>query len=54
MKQMREIYIGSTQALNTKKSLHKNNIKITENRKLNVLKHQYECSRGEFKIMPIY
>ena len=38
----------------TKISLHKSNIKIKENRKLNVSKHLYECSRGEFKIMPIY
>ena len=30
----REIYIGSTQALNTKTSLHKSDIKIEENRKL--------------------
>ena len=50
----KEIYIRSTQALNTRISLHKSNIKITENRKLNVSKHLYECSQGEFKIMPIY
>ena len=35
----KEIYIGSTQALNTRTSLHKSNIKIEENGKLNVLKH---------------
>ena len=35
-------------------SLHKSDIKITENRKLNVSKHLCECSQGEFKIMPIY
>ena len=40
-----------TQALNTMTSLHRSNIKITENRKINVSKHLYE---GEFKIMPIY
>ena len=50
----KEIYIGSTQALNTRKSLHKSNIKIEENRKLNVSKHLYQCSRGKFNIMPIY
>ena len=50
----KEIYIGSTQALNTKTSLHKSDIKIEENRKLNVSKHQYQCSQGKFKIMPIY
>ena len=49
----KELYVGSTQALNTRISLHKSNIKITENRKLNVSKHLYECSQGEFKIMPI-
>ena len=37
----KEIYIGSTQALNTKTSLHKSNIKI-ENRTLNVSKHLYQ------------
>ena len=50
----KEIYIGSTQALNTRISLHRNNIKITENRKLSVSKHLYECSHGELKIMSIY
>ena len=49
----KEIYIGSTQALNTKTSLQRSNIKMKENRKLNVSKHQYQCSRGKFKIMPI-
>ena len=49
-----EIYVGSTQALNTRTSLHKSNIKIEANRKFNVSKHLYQCSRGEFKIMPIY
>ena len=38
----KEIYIGSTQALNTRTSLHKSNIKIEENRKLNVSKHLYQ------------
>ena len=49
----KEIYKGSTQALNTRTSLHKSNIKI-ENRKLNISKHLYQCSRGKFKIMPIH
>ena len=40
----KEEYIGSTQALNTRISLHKSNIRILENRKLNVCKHLYECS----------
>ena len=44
----------STQALNSRISLHKTNIKITENRKLNVLKHLYEYSQGKLKIIPIY
>ena len=34
--QCKEIYIGSTQALNTRISLPRSNIKIKENRKLNV------------------
>ena len=50
----KEIYIGSKQALNTRASLHKSNIKLEENRKLNVSKHWYQCSRGNFYIMPIY
>ena len=50
----KKIYIGSTQALNTRTSLHKNNIKIEENRKLNVSKQIYQCSEGKFNIMPIY
>ena len=50
----KEIYIRLTQALNTRTSLHKSYIKIQENRKLNVSKHLYQCSRGKFKIMPIY
>ena len=35
-------------------SLRRSNIKIEENRKLNVSKHLYQCSRGKFKIIPIY
>ena len=30
------------------------NIKIEENRKLNALKHLYQCSKGKFKIRLIY
>ncbi len=37
----KEIYIGSTQAFNTRTSLQKSNIKIEETRKLNVSKHLY-------------
>ena len=33
-------------------SLHRSNIKIKENKKSNVSKHQYKYSRGKFKIMP--
>ena len=50
----KEIYIGSTQLHNTRTSLHKSNIKIEENTKLNVSKHLHQCSRGKFKIIPIY
>ena len=49
----KEIYIGSKQALNTRTSLHKSNIKIEENIKLNVSKHLYQCNRRKFNIMPI-
>ena len=48
----KEIRIGSTQALNTRIILHRTNIKIPENRKLNVLKHLYECCQGRFKVIP--
>ena len=50
----KEIYVGSTQSLNTSISLHKSNINIPENGKLNVSKHLYEYSQRKFKIMPIY
>ena len=50
----KEIYIGSTKAIHTRISFHMNNISISENRKLNVSKHQFECSQGEFKMMSIY
>ena len=49
-----KVYIGFTQALNTRISFHKSNIIIPENRKLNVTKDLYECNHGEFKTMPIY
>ena len=35
-------------------SFYKSNIKIADNRKLNVSKHQYVYSQCEFKIMPLY
>ena len=50
----KEICIGSTQALNTRISIYKSNIKITENRKINVSIHLYECRHGKFKLMCIY
>ena len=50
----KEIYIGSTRALDTRTSLQKTNIIIEENRKLIVSKQLYQCSRGKFRIMPIY
>ena len=50
----KEVYIGSTQDLNTCISLHKSNIKILENRKLKVSNHLYEYSQGKFKAKPIY
>ena len=50
----KKVYIGSTQALNNRVSLHKSNIKPLENRNLYVSKHFYDCSNGIFKIMPMY
>ena len=49
----KETYIGSTQAIYTRTSLHRSNMKMEENGKLIVSKHLYQCSRGKFKIMPI-
>ena len=51
--EFKEIYMRSTQALNTRTSLHRSDIKIEENRKLNVSKHLYQCNRGKFRIMPL-
>ena len=48
------MYSESTQALNTRISLHRSNTEITENRKLNVSKYLHECSQGKFEFMPIY
>ena len=45
----KEIYIGSRRT-----SLHRSDIKIEENRKLNVSKHQYHVAGGKFNIIPIY
>ena len=50
----KKVYIGSTQALNNRVFLYKSNIKLPENRKLQVSKPLYECSNGHFKIMPVY
>ena len=41
-------------ALNTSISLHKSNIRIPENRKLDISKYQYECSEYRFKVMSRY
>ena len=46
--------MGSTQALNTRISLYKSNIKISKNRKLNVSKHLYKCGQCKFKVWSIY
>ena len=37
----KKVYIGSTQTLNKKVSLHRSNIRLPEIRKLNVSKHLY-------------
>ena len=41
----KEVYMGTTQALNTRILLHKSNIKLPENRKLNASKHLDNCNR---------
>lgn len=48
-----ENYIGCTQALNYRVALHKSNIKIADNRYLNVSKHIATCGNAKFKVMPI-
>ena len=35
-------------------ALHRSNIKLPQNRILFVSKHIYECSKGQFHIMPLY
>ena len=50
----KKVYIGSTQALNTRISQHKCNIMLPENRKLYASKHLHKCSNGLFKMMPMY
>ena len=45
------IYIGYTQPLNKRIFQHKSNVKLSQNRKLYVSKHLYECSKEDFKIM---
>ena len=50
----KEEYIGCTQSLNHRVALHKSNIKLQHNRNLFVSKHIFQCSNGNFKIMPIY
>ena len=50
----KEEYIGCTQSLNHRVALHKSNIKLSHNRNLFVSKHIFQCSKGKFKIMPIY
>ena len=50
----KEEYIGSTKQLNQRISLHKSNIKLPQNRILFVSKHIFECSKGNFRVMPIY
>ena len=42
----KEIYKVSTQALNIIMSYNESTIKITENRKLNLSNHLYECRQG--------
>ena len=50
----KEVYLRSAQDLNTRISLEKSNVKIPENKKLNVSKRLYECSNGHFRTLLIY
>ena len=49
-----EIYIDCSQVLNIWVSLHENNIRLQESRKLYISKNLYDYSNGYFKILPIY
>ena len=49
-----DIHSLHTSAEKKRVSLHRSNIKLTEHRKIYVLKHLSECSKENFKIMPIY
>ena len=51
----KEICKVSTKALSTGISLHKSNIRLTENKKNYMnFKHPYKCSIGSFRTMLIY
>ena len=47
-------YIGQTQNLRNRVTLHKQQIHHPEYRHLTVSEHLYRCSKGKFDILPIY
>ena len=47
-------YVGQTERLRKRVTLHKQQINHEESRRLSVSKHIEKCSGGDFKIMPIY
>ena len=49
-----DYYIGQTQNLRNRVSLHKEQIKHEQYRHLPVSKHLHRCNNGMFRIMPIY
>lgn len=47
-------YVGTTENLRNRVTLHKQHIRHEEYRHLAVSEHLFKCSGGNFKIMPIY
>ena len=47
-------YVGQTQSLRNRVTLHKEQITHEQYKHLQVSKHLAECSQGKFKIMPIF
>ena len=47
-------YIGTTENLRNRVTLHKQHVKHEEYRSLAVSEHLGKCSKGRFIIMPIY
>ena len=47
-------YVGTTENLRKRVTLHKQHIRHEEYRHLAISEHLSKCSKGNFKIMPIY